>query len=129
MTVVAVATVQALDGWIGDLGAMLWLVGAFLIPYLTGIALRQRADGVQGRLIGALVGGAIVVLPTTGYALVMQPDLAEIQMPLIWALFIPLAFAQGAIAVHVGGTVRKSKERSVLAWPDLGTGAIESKSE
>jgi hypothetical protein len=129
MAVLAVATVQALDSWIGDIGAMLWLVGAFFIPYLIGIALRQRAGGVQGRLIGALVGGATVVLPTTGYVLVMQPDLAEVQMSLIWALFIPLAFAQGALAIHVGGTVRKSREAPVLAWSDLGPGAIENKNE
>jgi hypothetical protein len=111
MAVMAVGTVQALDAWIGDLGAMLWLAGAFFIPYLAGIALGQRAGGGQGRLIGALVGGTTVVLPTAGYVLVVRPDLVEIQMALIWALFTPLALAQGAIAIQVGSTVRKSKAK------------------
>ncbi len=109
MTALAAGSAKVLDEWIGDLGAMLWITCAFLIPYLIGIGLRQRAAGTQGRLIGALVGAATVVLPTVGYALVTQPDLAEIQLPLLWALFTPLSLAQGAIAMPVGATVRKSK--------------------
>lgn len=109
MAALAVGSANVLDEWIGDLGALLWIAGAFFIPYLTGIALRQRAAGNQGRVVGALVGAGTVVLPTVGYALVTQPDLAEIQLPLLWALFTPLSLAQGAIAMPVGATVRKSK--------------------
>jgi hypothetical protein len=108
MAALAAGSAKVLDEWIGDLGAMLWIAGAFFIPYLTGIALRQRGAGNQGRMIGALVGAATVVLPTVGYALVIQPDLAEIQMPLLWSLFTPLSLAQGAIAMPVGATVRRS---------------------
>lgn len=109
MTALAMGSVKVLDEWIGGLATMLWITGAFLMPYPIGIGLRQRAAGNQGRLIGALVGVAIALVPTVGYALVAQPDLAEMQMPLLWALFTPLSIAQGAIALPVGSTVRKSK--------------------
>jgi hypothetical protein len=109
MTVLAMGSVKVLNEWVGDLAAMLWVTAGFLAPYLIGIGLRQRAAGTQGRLIGALMGALIVLVPTVSYALVAQPDLAEMQMPLLWALFTPLALVQGAIALPVGSTVRKTK--------------------
>ncbi len=112
MTAMAMGAVGVLDDWIGDLGALLWVAGAYFIPYLMGIALNQHAIGSQGRLIGALTGALVVVAPTVGYAMVMQPDLAEIQMPLLWAFFTPLSLAQGAIAMPVGATVRGRKKSS-----------------
>jgi uncharacterized membrane protein len=108
MAALAVGAAKVLDEWIGDLGAMLWIAGAFFIPYLVGIALGPRGAGRQGRLIGALIGALVVAAPTVGYALVQQPDLAALELPLLWALFIPLSLAQGAIAMPVGATVRRA---------------------
>ena len=108
MGALAVGSAKVLDGWIGDWGALLWIAAAFFVPYLVGIALGPRGAGTQGRLIGALTGALVVAVPTLGYALVQQPDLAELELPLLWALFTPLSLAQGAIAMPVGATVRRA---------------------
>ena len=107
MVLLAIGSAKVLDRWIGDLGALLWFAAAFFIPYLVGIALGQRGASTQGRLIGALIGVLIVVGPTLSYALISKQTLTELELPLLWSLFIPLALAAGAISTPVGATVRR----------------------
>ena len=107
MVLLAIGSAKVLDRWIGDLGALLWFAEAFFIPYLVGIALGQRGASTKGRLIGALIGVLIVVGPTLSYALISKQTLTELELPLLWSLFIPLALAAGTISTPVGATVRR----------------------
>ena len=106
MGALAVGSLGILNDWVGDLGAFLWVCAGFFIPFVTGIALGNRAMGASGRAMGAVIGAVIVLLPTIGYALIQKPDLAELQLPLLWATFTPLALAQGAIAIPVAAKRR-----------------------
>ena len=56
---------------------------------------------------GAAVGALVVLAPGLGYALVRGPDLPGLGMPLLWAVFTPLAMAQGAITLPIGGSARR----------------------
>lgn len=106
MTALAVVSIDILNDWIGDLGAMLWIASGFFWPFATGVAWGIRGNNRTGRVVGGFIGIAIVLLPGIGYAIVESPDLAELQLPLLWALFTPLAFAQGMITLPVGARVR-----------------------
>lgn len=107
LTGLAVAAMGVADAWVGDLVAMLWMVGTFLTPWLVGIALVQHGSGLQGRLIGAATSASVVLIPSVTYAIIQQPDFAEIELPLLWATFTPLSLALGAIATPVGARVRR----------------------
>ena len=107
MGTAAVAVVSLLDEWVGDWGAFLWLIAAFVGPFAAGIAWGAGARGRRAVVAGAAVGALVVLGPGLGYALVRDPDLAELRLPLLWAVFTPLAMAQGAIALPVGGSARR----------------------
>ena len=107
MGAAGVASLSLLDEWVGDWGASLWLVGAFMMPFLTGIAWGGGATGRRAVAAGAAVGALVVLAPGLGYALVRGPDLAELRLPLLWAVFTPLAMAQGAITLPIGGSARR----------------------
>lgn len=109
MTALAIGAFGIVDDWLGDIVALLWEVVAFLTPWLLGIALGPRALGTQGRVIGALTGALIVVVPTLIYVLAQPSVAAEQDIPLLLAFFVPLSLAQGAIAMPVGGTVLRSR--------------------
>ena len=106
LTALAVGAIGILDDWVGDLGAMLWIASGFWWPFIAGVAWGIRGNNRTGRIVGGLIGAAVVLLPGIGYAIVESPDLAELQLPLLWALFTPLAFAQGVITLPVGARVR-----------------------
>ena len=108
MGALAVGSISILDEWVGDIGALLWILGAFWFPFLAGLALGSRAKGTSGRAIGAAIGASVVLIPTIGYALVERPDLAGLQLPLLWTLFTPLAMAQGAVAIPVAANDKKA---------------------
>jgi len=109
MGALAVGSITILDEWVSDVGALVWILGAFWFPFLAGLALGSpRAKGPSGRAIGAAIGASVVLVPTIGYALVGRPDLAELQLPLLWALFTPLAMAQGAMAIPVAANDKKA---------------------
>ncbi len=105
MGAAGVASLSLLDDWVGDWGASLWLVGAFMGPFLTGIAL--GATGRRAVAGGAAAGALVVLAPSILYALVSDADIAGLRLPLLWAVFTPLAMAQGAIALPVGGSARR----------------------
>jgi hypothetical protein len=106
MAALAVGTIDALNDWVGDVGALLWLCAGYWFPFIFGIALARMGMGLRGRVIGALVAAAFVIVPTVGYVLVERPHLYEVGLPTIWTLFIPLSMAMGAIAMPVGASVR-----------------------
>ena len=107
MGAAGVAVVSLLDDWIGDWGALLWLIAAFASPFFAGLAWGAGATGRRAVVVGAAVGAAVVLVPGLGYAAVRDADIAELRLPLLWAVFTPLAMAQGAIALPVGGSARR----------------------
>jgi uncharacterized membrane protein len=107
MAALALGTVDILNDWIGDWGTPLWIAGAFFIPFVVGIAWGAGGLGTAGRVAGALVGAAVVLAPGLGYAIIEDPDLTAQRLPMLWALFTPLAMAQGAITLPVGASVIK----------------------
>ena len=107
MGAVGVAAISLLDDWVGDWGAMLWVAGAFFWPFVAGIAWGAGATGRRAAVVGGAVGAFVVLVPGIGYALVRDLDLAALRLPLLWAVFTPLAVAQGAIALPVGGRARR----------------------
>lgn len=108
MGALAVGSITILDEWVSDVGALVWILGAFWFPFIAGLALGPRAKGTSGRAIGAAIGASVVLIPTIGYVLVARPDLAELQLPLLWTLFTPLAMAQGAMAIPVAAGDKKA---------------------
>jgi hypothetical protein len=110
LTALAIGAMGVAEAWLGDLVAFLWMVATFLTPWLIGIALGAHGVGTQGRLIGAAISALVVVAPAGIYALAASPDLDEIQLPLLWAYFVPLALALGAIALPVGARVLDAKK-------------------
>ena len=107
MALLAAGTIEILDDWVGDWVTMLWLAGGFVIPFMVGLAWGRGGLGLTGLISGALVGALLVLVPGIGYALMEDPDLVELRLPLLWGLFTPLAMAQGAIAFPVGVTSRR----------------------
>lgn len=106
MGVLAIGSIDALNDWIGDVGALLWICAGYWFPFIIGIALGGIGAGLRGRIIGALTAAAFVLVPTLGYVVVESPDVNDIGLPMIWALFVPLSMAMGAIAMPVGASVR-----------------------
>ena len=107
MGAAGVVVVSLLDDWVGDWGAVVWLVGAFVGPFFAGIAWGAGARGRRAVAAGAAVGALVVLAPGLGFALAGDANLAEHRLPLLWAVFTPLAMAQGAIALPVGGSARR----------------------
>jgi len=110
MTALAVGAIDILNAWIGDLGAMLWIAAGFWWPFAAGIVWGSGGNGTTGRITGGIIGGSIVLVPGICYVVIVRPDLAELQLPLLWALFTPLACAQGALTLPVGARV-KNREK------------------
>ena len=75
-------------------------------PFVTGLALGRSGVGRRGRVIGAAIGAAVALVPSIGYAFTAAPDIGELRLPLLWAVFGPLAAVQGAIALPVGTSAR-----------------------
>ena len=117
MTAAGIVSIDVLDDWVGDWGTPLWIASGFFFPFVAGIAWGAGGLGVRGRLAGAVGGAAVVLAPSVGYALVEGPDLAELRLPLLWALFTPLAMAQGAIALPVGASARGGARRGEQPSP------------
>ncbi len=107
MAAASVAVLSLLDDWVGDWGALVWILAAFLVPFVAGIAWGAGASGRRAVVAGAAVGALVVLAPGLGYVLVSDPDFAGLRLPLLWAVFTPLAMAQGAIALPVGGSARR----------------------
>ena len=112
MGAAGVTVVSLLDDWIGDWGAFLWLIAGFAGPFFAGIAWGAGATGRRAVAVGAAVGALVVLGPGLGYALVRDPDAAGLRLPLLWAVFTPLAMAQGAMALPVGGSARRRSAAS-----------------
>jgi hypothetical protein len=101
MGALAVGTLTILDDWVGDITAFLWVLGGFWFPFLSGLLLGPLAKRPTGRAIGAAIGAVVVLLPSVSYVIIKNPDINELRLPLLWALFVPLALAQGAMAIPV----------------------------
>lgn len=106
----AVWSLTLLDDWVGDWGALLWLCGTFLLPFLAGLAWGAGGGGRVGRVAGALVGAALVLLPSL--AVDAARDAAAPNLGLLWAVYGPLAAAQGAITLPVGANGRSRASNS-----------------
>ena len=102
--------IDILNDWVGDWGTPFWIGCGFFVPFLAGVVWGAKGYSTPGRVAGAVVGAAVVLVPAFIYVLVSDPDLAETRLPLLWALFTPLAMAQGALGLPVGASTR--------AWAD-----------
>jgi hypothetical protein len=107
MTLLAAVSIDILNQWTGDLGAVLWISAGFFVPFVTGVVWGPGGLGILGRIAGAVIGAVIVLAPGIGYVLVERPDLSELRLPLLWGLFTPLGIAQGTIALPVGASARR----------------------
>ena len=74
-----VVSLDIMNDWVGDWGALLWICGAFFFPFVTGLALGRSGVGRRGRAIGAVIGAAVVLVPSIGYAVAAAPDIAELR--------------------------------------------------
>jgi hypothetical protein len=109
MAVAAFVSLDIMDGWIGDWAGPVWVIGAFVFPFTCGLVWGASAQGTPGRVAGAIIGAAMVLLPGIGYALLRDADLSELKLPLLWAIFTPLAMIQGAMSLPVGALGRKRR--------------------
>ena len=107
MAAAAVVVLSLLDDWVGDWGALFWIIAGFMVPFAAGLAWGAGAAGRRAVAVGAAVGALVVLGPGIGYALVSDADLAALRLPLLWAVFTPLAMAQGAIGLPVGASGRR----------------------
>ena len=112
MAAVGVPVISILAEWVSDWGALLWICAAFFFPFITGVAWGPGGLGKRGRVAGALIGGALALAPGLGYAAIRDVDLTALRLPLLWALFTPLAMAQGTISLPVGAGARRRKAGS-----------------
>ena len=106
MGALAVVAINGLNDWVGDVGALLWISAGYFFPFVSGIAIGPAASGLNGRLVGAVIGGIVVVAPIVGYLLVKDERAFALSVPLS---FFPLALAQGAISMPVGASVRSRR--------------------
>jgi hypothetical protein len=90
-------------GWVGNWHGPLWMVGAWVLPFFTALAIGPRAAGRWSPALGA------------GVALA-PPDISGERLALLWAVFIPLTAAQGALGFPVGARVRaRSAQKKAAA--------------
>ena len=108
MTGLAVVATDVLNDWVGDWGTPLWISAGFFFPFVAGLAWGTGGRGTRGLIVGALIGALVVLAPGIGYALIEETDLSAQRLPLLWALFTPLAMAQGVIALPVGTNARSA---------------------
>ena len=108
MGILALIAIDGLNDWVGDVGALLWISAGYFFPFVSGIAIGAAASGIQGRIGGSTVGGLVVILPIAVYLIVRDERAFTLSVPLS---FIPLALAQGAIAMPVGASVRSRRSR------------------
>ncbi len=109
MTATGFISVSALNDWVGDWGAVLWIACSYGIPFVSGAAWGARANSRMGAIAGAALGVVLVMAPTLGYVIVSEPDIMEAGLPMVWGVFTPLAAVHGLIAMRVGGTARRRR--------------------
>ena len=116
--VVAAIALLSLDEWLGDWVGPLWLLSPFALAFIIGMAVGSRATGKRGALLGALVGAAVVLVPSGGvllyHALSGQDLGAEVStrgLLRLWLAFSPVAMLQGALSGPVGATARSYLQR------------------
>jgi len=107
MVAAAVVALDLLADWVGDVGAPLWISAGFFFPFIAGIAVGPWGNSPAGRAVGAVVGAGVVLLPSVVYVLAQEPDLSVMRLPLLLAVFTPLAGMQGAIGMPVGASARR----------------------
>lgn len=107
MVAAALVALEILTDWVGDVGAPLWICAGFFFPFMAGIAVGPWGGTAAGRGAGGVIGAAFVLVPGAIYVLVQDPDVAEMRLPLLWAVLTPLAAVQGAIGMPVGASARR----------------------
>ncbi|MBM3939985.1 MAG: hypothetical protein FJ318_03640 [SAR202 cluster bacterium] len=110
MTAASIAVVRWLEAWVGTWLGPFWVACCFLTPFLAGLALGGRVAGLRGRVLGAGIGVLTAGGPMAAYAAV-GGDTAAFPQAALALVFVPLAAAQGSIAMPVGGAAL-SRRRS-----------------
>lgn len=134
MTVASLFALRDLDRVGGDWTGLLWVSGAYFLPFLSGIALGPRWRGRAGVAMGALLGALIAAVPTlilwatdagiATSASFMSPVLSGAPGPAagtvygrVLLVFVPLAAVQGAIAVPTGARARRERREPATGTP------------
>jgi hypothetical protein len=103
-------------GWVGNWHGPLWMVGAWVLPFFTALAIGPRAAGRWSPALGAGVALAEVIVPLALMVALAPPDISGERLALLWAVFIPLTAAQGALGFPVGARVRaRSAQKKAAA--------------
>ena len=118
MAAAAYASLVMLDDWVGNWVGPAWLLTGFFVPLLGGIALGARVRGGREFVAGALIGALTVALPSIGYVAGLALSdgsltgrLDELDLPQLWAVFVPLAMAEGALMLPMGVALRTDRRR------------------
>ncbi len=108
---IAAATALVLEEWLGDWVGPVWLLSPFLAAFLIEMALGRRAAGRRGIIIGAVVGVIVVAGPSVGYPLAVASGgeelmtvIDDLDLALLWGLFIPLGALEGGLWGPMGAT-------------------------
>ena len=116
----AVAAIAAfeLDDWLGDWVGSLWLLGPFAAAFIAGIAWGGGATGKRGAILGAVVGAAVVLVPSGGYLLYVEAvgrdlgaEVSDLDLPRLWLAFFPVAMVFGSLGAPMGSAVRTSLQQ------------------
>ncbi len=110
----AVMAAGVVDDWLGDWVAMLWLVGPFIGAFFAGMTAGPIGHGAWSVVVGAVIGMAIVVLPSVGFLLASvgggqeaSAVIADHDLWRLWGFFTPLGAMQGALFWLMGITSRE----------------------
>lgn len=111
--VVSVALLISLDSineWIGDWGALFWVCSTLLFPWFTGIAFGTRFSPLRGRIVGVLLAVMVVLIPLSLFVVTSLQDPNDTQVLVAATLFCSVAAVNGAMAYPVGVRVRRREK-------------------
>jgi hypothetical protein len=108
--------IDIFDEWVGNWHGPLWMVGAWVLPFFTALAIGPRAAGRWSPVLGVVVALTEIIVPLALMVALVPPDVSGERLALLWAVFIPLVAAQGALGFPVGARVRaKSAQKRAAA--------------
>lgn len=107
--------IDIFDEWVGNWHGPLWMVGAWVLPFFTALAIGPRVAGRWSPALGAGVALTEIILPLSLMVALVPPDITGERLALLLSLFTPLTAAQGALGFPVGARVRVRTRREAAA--------------
>jgi hypothetical protein len=112
MVAAGYVSIDLFDAWVGNWHGPLWMVGAWVLPFFTALAIGPRAAGRWAPVLGAGVALGEITLPLVVMVALAPPDISGERLALLLAVFTPLVAVQGALAFPVGARVRARKKEA-----------------